>query len=286
MEEIEEFKIFLRKRNYSTYTQRDYLDTVERWHAFTQSQHIALNDGHLLPSFLAKRQVGKRTLNHDLSALRTFFKFLLDTRGLEIPTEISETSPKFTAKLPTFFTIEQIKTLLDMPDQLFAKGALKDFFWRRDKAILELLYGSGIRVGELVTLKCSDVDWEHSFIRVMGKGRKERIIPIGVPSLKALQNLHVLIQTPALIPNEHGKFLTTRSVQLIIKKYLQEGHLPMNMTPHSCRHSYATHMIQNGADLRSVQELLGHANLSTTQRYTHVNINFLKKVYQQAHPQK
>lgn len=158
-------------------------------------------------------------------------------------------------------------------------------FWKRDKALLELLYGGGVRVGEVVKLRCEHVDWENRLIRILGKGNKERIIPIGLPAIHALKALHACKPTQVLIPGETGKGLTTRSIQLLIKKYLIAAHLPLDMTPHSCRHSYATHLLQNGADLRVVQELLGHANLSTTQKYTHVNIAHLQKVYQKSHPQ-
>jgi len=283
---LDEFKTFLQQRNYSAYTQRDYLGTVEQWIKFTKSKNLALNVGHCFDAFLYQRKVGKRTLSHDLSALRTFFHFLEDFKGLPMPREILDVKPKFDSKLPNFFTVDQINLLLSSPDKLFSEGKLTEFFWRRDKALLELLYGVGVRVGELVSLKCKDIDVALQQIRVMGKGRKERIIPIGKPALEALQKLHAICNTPVLIPAQNGKSLTTRSIQLLIKKYLILTHLPLNMTPHSCRHSYATHMLQNGADVRAVQELLGHAKLSTTQKYTHVNINLLQKVYQQSHPQK
>ena len=286
MSPLELFKDFLKIRNYSEYTQRDYVKTVELWIKFNKDRVLAINDGRCLGEFLEWREVGKRTLNHDLSALRTFFHFLSEHYSLEIPKEILKISPKFESKLPKFFTIEQIKLLLDMPDKLFQTGQLKEFFWRRDKALLELLYGTGIRVGELVKLCCSHVDWSGKTIRVLGKGQKERIIPIGQPALNALLALHACITTDMLVPGETGKALTTRSVELLIKKYLQAAKLPLTMTPHSCRHSYATHMLQNGANLRALQALLGDANLSTTQKYTHVDINFLQKVYNQSHPQK
>lgn len=283
---LEAFKKFLMLQNYSPYTQRDYLASVESWKAFCQERNIKINDGHLLNTFLQQRSVGKRTLNHDLSALRTFFHFLSEQYRIAFPKELEHVSPKFESRLPNFFTVEQINKLLDMPNVLFAQGQLKEFIWRRDRAILELLYGGGIRVGELVNLRRSDLDSSRRLLRVMGKGHKERLIPIGIPAMDALTSLHTLIKTDVLVPSESGKPLTTRTIQLLIKKYLTVAKLPLNMTPHSCRHSYATHMLQNGADLRVVQELLGHANLSTTQKYTHVNINFLQKVYHQAHPQK
>ena len=284
-EYLRAFEQYLKQRNYSDYTQRDYLQSVTEWYRFIRGRGQAIEDMRNLNVFLQQRAVGKRTLNHDLSALRTFFRFLEQRNNVPMPRELKEISPKFEEKLPTFFTVEQIEKLLQTPDELFAAGRLSEFLWRRDKALLELLYASGVRVGELVALRCEHVCWDEKLIRVFGKGRKERIVPFGNPALEALQALHLYIQTPILIPNRLGKALTARSVELILKKYLEAAQLPLNMTPHSCRHSYATHLLQNGADLRVVQELLGHASLSTTQKYTHVNIRFLQNIYHKAHPQ-
>ncbi len=283
---LDDFNSFLQQRNYSSYTQRDYLDTVNLWLEFVQSKKLPINDGRYFEVFLRNRQVSTRTLNHDLSALRTFFRFLEEFKKIPMPREILEVKPKFDSKLPVFFTVDQINLLLSAPDKLFSEGKIDEFYWRRDKALLELLYGAGIRVGELVALRCSDINWSLRQIRVLGKGRKERVIPIGIPALEALKQLHAIQNVPVLIPRKDGGALTVRSVQLLIKKYLCASKLPLTMTPHSCRHSYATHMLQNGADVRAVQELLGHAKLSTTQKYTHVNIHFLQKIYNQSHPQK
>lgn len=284
-EYLRAFEQYLKQRNYSNYTQRDYLQSVTEWYRFVRGHRQAIEDMRNLNVFLQQRAVGKRTLNHDLSALRTFFRFLEQRNNIPMPRELKEISPKFEAKLPTFFTVEQIKKLLQTPDAMFEAGRLSEFLWRRDKALLELLYGSGIRIGELTGLRCEHVQWDRQLIRVLGKGRKERIVPFGKPALEALQALHRYVQTPFLIPNKAGRALTARSAQLTMKKYLEAAQLPLNMTPHSCRHSYATHLLQNGADLRVVQELLGHASLSTTQKYTHVNIRFLQNIYHKAHPQ-
>ena len=284
-EYLRAFEQYLKQRNYSNYTQRDYLQSVTEWYRFIRGRRQAIEDMRNLNVFLQQRAVGKRTLNHDLSALRTFFRFLEQRNNIPMPLELKEISPKFEAKLPTFFTVEQIEKLLQTPDALFVAGRLSEFLWRRDKALLELLYGSGIRIGELTGLRCEHVQWDRQLIRVLGKGRKERIVPFGKPALEALQALHRYIQTPFLIPNQAGRALSARSAQFTMKKYLEAAQLPLNMTPHSCRHSYATHLLQNGADLRVVQELLGHASLSTTQKYTHVNIRFLQNIYHKAHPQ-
>ena len=284
-EYLKAFEQYLKQRNYSDYTQRDYLQSVTEWYRFVRGRRQAIENMRNLNVFLQQRGVGKRTLNHDLSALRTFFRFLEQRNNIPMPRELKEISPKFEAKLPTFFTVEQIEKLLQTPDDMFAAGRLSEFLWRRDKALLELLYGSGIRIGELTGLRCEHVQWDRQLIRVLGKGRKERIVPFGKPALEALQALHRYVQTPFLIPNQAGRALTARSAESTMKKYLEAAGLPLNMTPHSCRHSYATHLLQNGADLRVVQELLGHASLSTTQKYTHVNIRFLQNIYHKAHPQ-
>ncbi len=288
---LKNFARFLQQRAYSKYTQKNYLTVAQHWIQFLQSKGISqLNQGAFLFEFLEKRAVGKRTLSNELSGLRTFFKFLEEYHGLPMPKEALEFHPKFEFKLPSFFTIEQIEKLLQTPDKLFAAGKLSDFLWRRDKAILEVLYDSGIRVGELTHLQVENVQWEQQLVRVLGKGNKERIIPLGVFALQALKNLYgayppKTLHSPLIFSQQHKK-LSERSIQLIIKKYLACAHLPMNMTPHSCRHSYATHLLQRGADLRVVQELLGHAHLSTTQLYTHVDITHLQQIYHQAHPQK
>ncbi len=283
--ELEAFENFLKQRAYSPYTLRNYIRSVKRWLGFSKENNFSFTEGGHLKLFLQRRSVDKRSLNNELSALRTFFLFLNVNSNIAMPLELTDLSPKFESKLPNFFTIDQIKLLLRAPDQLFAEEKITEFFWKRDKALLELLYGGGVRVGEIVKLRCENVDWEKRLIRILGKGDKERIVPIGIPALNALKALHAYIQTQVLIPGKSGNALTVRSVQLLIKKYLMAAHLPLNLSPHSCRHSYATHLLQNGADLRIVQELLGHANLSTTQKYTHINIAHLQKVYQKTHPQ-
>ncbi|MDR2396885.1 MAG: tyrosine-type recombinase/integrase [Puniceicoccales bacterium] len=289
---LENFGQFLKQRAYSKYTLRNYLSVVTRWMTFLKSKDVTQpNVGTYLSEYLYMRQnkVGKRTLNNDLSALRTFFYFLEERFEMPIPQEVKALRPKFEFKLPNFFTVEQIRILLQAPDKKFSAGQLSDFLWRRDKAILEILYGCGIRVGELTHLCVDNVQWSKGLIRVLGKGHKERLIPIGEPALRALQNLYAKyppksLQSP-LIFSERGEAISERSVQLIIKRYLIYAHLPLEMTPHSCRHSYATHLLQRGADLRIVQELLGHVHLSTTQKYTHVDIAHLQKIYNQSHPQ-
>jgi integrase/recombinase XerC len=287
------FENFLLQKSYSKYTLRNYRKAVHRWLTLLQTQGARHgNEGKYLMHYLRLRQAeaGKRTLNGDLSALRSFFGFLQERFHLDPPPEILTLSPKFESKLPLFFTHQQIQTLLQSPDRKFADGKISDFLWRRDRAILEVLYGSGIRVGELVHLRVEHLDWGNGWVRIWGKGNKERLIPLGEPAIQALKSLYTAYppdtpQSP-LVPNGRGRSLSERSVQLILKRYLIYAKLPINMTPHSCRHSYATHLLQGGADLRAVQELLGHANLSTTQKYTHVNIAHLQEVYRAAHPQK
>lgn len=288
---LEKFLQFLRQRACSRYTQRNYEAIIGRWLQFLKKNGIQCpNEEKAVAIYLAERHasIGKRTLNNELSALRTFFRFLEQQFGLHFPDYAKRLSPKFEQKLPNFFTLDQMQQLLQAPDRKFSEGKLSEFLWTRDKAVLELLYGSGIRVGELVALCLEHLDWDKGVLRVRGKGNKERLAPLGRPALEVLRRLHgkfngTYLKRP-LIPSERGCALSVRSIQLLVKRYLSVAGLPLSMTPHSFRHSYATHLLYRGADLRVVQELLGHAHLSTTQKYTHVNIAHLQRVYHETHP--
>ena len=195
-------------------------------------------------------------------------------------------TPKQEKRLPKYLEVEQIEKLFSNCDTTTLLGA-------RDRAILEMLYSTGIRVSELVALDVSDIDLANSVIHVRGKGKKERVIPIGPGAVKAV--LHYLDlrrnafqsgqhDTNALFINKHGQRLSTRSVRRKLDKYLLEAGLDLSVSPHTLRHSFATHMLQRGADLRSVQEMLGHQSLSTTQIYTHLTDENVKKQYDKAHP--
>lgn len=236
---------------------------------------------------LRKRGVSKPTVARKLAALRSFFQFLCRQGLLFWNPAALVATPKLPKPLPSHLTVDQAFQLLSVPQG-------QDPVSLRDRAILELFYSSGVRVGELCGLEVEDVDLDGRLVRVMGKGRKERIIPIGRPAAQALERY--LSERgklrgegadrggSPLFVNRRGGPLTPRSVERLLEKYLRKGGLGKTITPHGLRHSFATHLLQAGADLRVIQELLGHARLSTTQRYTHLNLDQLMEVYDKAHP--
>jgi integrase/recombinase XerC len=243
-------------------------------------------------AYLYAQNYTKSTTARKLATLRSFFKFLI-RRGLVSVNPLSTIrTPKQEKRLPKCLDLEQVQKLLDAPDDADLLGA-------RDKAMLEVLYSSGIRVSELVELEMSDIDLQEGILRVRGKGRKDRLTPIGSQAIKALQHYFELRAADARNPqqpqaasqdathvflNKHGESLSTRSVRRKLDKYLVEAGLDPGISPHTLRHSFATHLLNNGADLRSVQELLGHQSLSTTQIYTHLTTSRVKQVYDDAHP--
>ena len=197
--------------------------------------------------------------------------------------------PKLPKSLPNFMTEKQIKTLLDGPMKRLAGEEIEAFDAWRDRLVLELLYGAGFRVSELVSLTYGEVSFEEGVARIVGKGGKSRICPLGKVAMAVLRKWKETFAPRSgfedrVVVNKQGKSWSARQVQLMLKRYLAHAGLPMDLTPHKIRHSYATHLLDNGADLRLVQELLGHSRLSTTQIYTHVNLGRLKAVFDQAHP--
>ena len=226
-----------------------------------------------------------------LSALRTFFKFLEQESLIELNPMGSIPMPKQEQHLPVFLSVDEVFALLESP------GA-EETFGCRDRAMLELLYSTGMRVSELVACNMANLDFDTEMVRVRGKGNRERLIPIGGPAIKALCEYFVQrdvqiknrmqqgkkFDGEAVFLNSRGSRLTTRSVERLIAAYGQKAGIDKPVTPHVLRHSFATHLIEMGADMRSVQELLGHAGLSTTQKYTHLDMVYLMKVYDKAHP--
>jgi integrase/recombinase XerC len=236
---------------------------------------------------LADKQYCKSTTARKLATLRSFYKFLVKRNYVTGNPVTTIKTPKQDKRLPRFLEFEEVQKLLNTP-------MADNWLGVRDRAILETLYSTGMRVSELVGLNLEDVDFLGEVIHVRGKGKKERIAPIGA---KALQSIQQYIEyrnkrmqnddsfdTKVLFANKHGKRLSTRSVRRKMDKYLRQAGLDPTISPHTLRHSFATHMLNNGADLRSVQELLGHQSLSTTQIYTHVTTSKIKQVYDGAHP--
>ena len=236
---------------------------------------------------LNEKQYSKATIARKLATLRSFYKFLVKRNHIsENPVTVVRT-PKQEKKLPRFLEYEEVKRLLDTPP-------INTWLGARDRAIMETLYSTGIRVSELVALNMEDIDFLGEVIHVRGKGKKERITPIGTSALQTIQHYMEFrnkraqnnsnFDTKVLFVNKHGRRLSTRSVRRKMDKYLKMAGLDPAISPHTLRHSFATHMLNNGADLRSVQELLGHQSLSTTQVYTHLTTSRLKEVYENAHP--
>ena len=237
-------------------------------------------------AYLYGQNYTKSTTARKLATLRSFYKFLI-RRGLVSLNPLSTIrTPKQEKRLPKCLDLEQVQKLLDAPGD-------GDILACRDKAMLEVLYSSGIRVSELVELKMGDIDLQEGVLRVTGKGRKERLTPIGSQAIKAMQRYFEMRSTDGksqanggdrVFLNKHGESLSTRSVRRKLDKYLVSAGLDPGISPHTLRHSFATHLLNNGADLRSVQELLGHQSLSTTQIYTHLTTQRLKEAYDAAHP--
>jgi integrase/recombinase XerC len=234
---------------------------------------------------LMKNKAARATVQRRLSAIKAFFRYRETTIGAASPARTIR-SPKNERRLPSILQEDEVRRLLEVassPDDSTPASI-------RDRAIFETLYSSGLRVGELVGLNWRDIDEELGMVLVRaGKGNKDRLVPLGEPALDALKKWKTAMPIAwehdgPVITNLRGGRLTTRSVEMILQRRIEAAGLTAGVTPHGLRHSFATHMLGNGADLRSIQEMLGHASLATTQRYTHVSVNHLKEVYRRAFP--
>ncbi len=285
------------ERRLSRYTVRNYRAAVEDFLGWLRKENAGAADLANLPprrirGFLieAQHRYSKRTLHNHVSALRTFFRYWILRKRLTVNPFTGITLPKLDRPLPKFLTERQIRRLLDGPMQLLENESVSAFQAWRDRLMMELLYGGGLRVSELAGLNYGSIDWGNGIARVLGKGKKERLCPLGTVALACLRKFKAEYAPktgyadPVLLTNDGRNRLYPRQAQLILKRYLALAGLPMDISPHKIRHSYATHLLNNGADLRLVQELLGHANLSTTQIYTHVSVGRLQEVYRKAHP--
>jgi integrase/recombinase XerC len=285
-----------KERRYSRYTVRNYRQAFEDFWRWLNRSGLADRgldrlDAREIRDFVieGQRHYGRRTLHNHISGLRAFWKFWLQRGRLRCNPLIGVPLPKLARPLPKFLTEKQMIDLLAGPQRLLENQSVDGFTAWRDRLVMELLYGGGLRISELTGLNYSQVDFETGVARVLGKGRKERLCPLGRMALAVLQKWRGEFArdtspgAPVIINSRHER-LPVRQVQLLLKRYLALAGLPMDMTPHKLRHSYATHLLNAGADLRLVQELLGHVNLATTQVYTHVSVAHLKKIYEQAHP--
>jgi len=293
------------ERAASPYTQRNYRAALAEFSAWHQTERgsapnwtkLERDDFRSYLRFLGRQKLSRAATSLRFSALRTFYKFLI-RRGILEKTPIKNIIlPKLEKRLPRFLSKDQMVALLDAPMREFAaqeehaeKAPLAAPFLR-DVAILETIYSCGLRISELCDLRAADIEWNEGIVRVRGKGKKERLIPIGAPALEAIRaywtaNKHVPADAQPVfcLDNDPSEVIYPRLVQLKLKKYLALAGLDPKLTPHKLRHSYATHLLDAGADLRSVQELLGHAHLVTTQVYTHITTERLKKAYDDAHP--
>ncbi|MFH2124061.1 MAG: tyrosine recombinase XerC [Pseudomonadota bacterium] len=291
-------KDFLRwlalEKGYSQHTVSGYQhDLLEFTESLADKISIESIDASTIRQFVVSLhgQNNAATVARKLSALRTFFHYLQRRKVVAADPLAGISGPKIAQLIPVFLTVDEVFLLIETPNE-------NDSFMSRDRAILELLYSTGMRVAELVSRDLGHLDFENEMLRVRGKGNKERLVPVGRHAREAvrvwLSHRQQLMQEragrghalekEALFLNSRGGRLTTRSVERIVRAYGERAGISQTVTPHALRHSFATHLLEMGADLRSVQELLGHASLSTTQRYTHLTLDHLAEVYDKAHP--
>ena len=282
------FRYLAVERNASPQTLKAYRQALTAFRARNQKpwKRCTADDFRDYLFAIMKRGQARSYVRLQFSALRAFYKFLSDRKKLRIDPLRQLQLPKIEKKLPLVLTRQQIEELLNAPLQVAKQRAAPEWMPFRDAAIMELFYSSGLRLSELAALDVEDVDLYTESVRVFGKGRKERVCPVGAPALEAVQKYRSAANahSGALFINKSRKRISPRSIWLVLKRYLRHTSIPISISPHKLRHSFATHMLDRGADLRSVQALLGHASLSTTQIYTHVTVERLKKAYAEAHP--
>jgi integrase/recombinase XerC len=296
---IHNFYESLQQKNVSAHTLRNYLSDLEQFHAYLappdpkgepQEFFVGQLDYLVIREYMGHlhgRKIEKSSMARKISAIRSFCKFLCREDVLRQNPAKLVRLPKIPRKIPNHLTVEDVVKMIETP-------VLSTPLGKRDRAILELLYACGVRVSELSGLNLEDVNFNELLILVRGKGRKERLVPFGQYCQRALQSYlaeRAAREGPAskdpkspLFLNHLGTRITTRSVARIVEKYVRLSGLGRKISPHAIRHSFATHLLNSGADLRSIQELLGHKNLSTTQRYTHISIGHLMEQYDKAHP--
>lgn len=289
--EIEQFMDYLQhERNASLHTINNYRRDLKQFAEYLSQQKVRMKDvdNMVLRRFLAqlhRKQQKKSTISRKLAAIRSFFQFCLKKEWLEDNPAKLMSTPKQEKPIPSFLSEEEINRFLDLP----SSAAPLDL---RDKAILELLYATGIRVSELVGINLEDVNFSEQLIRVKGKGKKERVVPFGRKAKYTLRSYlrkrssinKGQINEKAVFLNYRGERLTVRSVERMVNKYIRLKAIQRKISPHSLRHSFASHLLSRGADLRVIQEFLGHESLATTQKYTHLNLKTLLEIYRKNHP--
>ena len=291
---IRGYENYLRiEKSLSKNTVDAYLRDIQKLNAFFNNEesnkkisHIKYEDFQIYLSFLNKNNINTRSQSRVISSMRSFFKFLILEKIIsQNPTDLLE-NPKTGKKLPEFLTIEEIDLMVNQIDRSKSDG-------ERNLAILEVLYGCGLRVSELIQLKISEIYWKEGFIRIIGKGNKERLVPLGKTATKHLKiylnevRIHQKIDKEFIdhvFINKTGSKLSRIMIFKIIKKLTKQSGISKNVSPHTLRHSFATHLVEGGADLRAVQEMLGHESITTTEIYTHLDKNYLKQTILDHHP--
>ncbi len=292
---LEDFISFLKiEKNASEWTQRKYLEDLKQFSMFLEQQGSSLqNMDHLVIrhflSALQKKGYARTTVARKLSAIRSLIRYINRENSMAVNERLSFFTPKRGQSLPKFLYLTEIITLIESPDTNTVLGS-------RDRAIMETLYAAGIRVSELVGLSLESIDLDSRLLKVKGKGNKERFVLIGKYAESSLRSYLELSRTKllekrkdgsfekAIFLNKYGFRLSDRSIRRIIEKYIKKASVKTKASPHTIRHSFATHLLDAGADLRTVQELLGHVNLSSTQIYTHLTKENVKIIYNSAHP--
>ncbi|MBU4484414.1 tyrosine recombinase XerC [bacterium] len=281
----------------SVHTHKNYMADLKQFVAYLTKNHNKISQGDaealekidhmIIRGYMGElfKRSSPTSVARKLASLRSFFQYFVKKGSITNNPAKQIASPKIPKRIPKFLSIDETKILLDTPDTTTTLG-------KRDKAIIEVLYASGLRVSELVALDTQHIDLDNGMIRVQGKGKKERIVPVGK---KAVESLRVFLNdrgkllsqaqpTHAVFVNRSGGRLTPRSVERMLNKYIKQCGIQKKVTPHVLRHTFATHLLNSGADLRGIQELLGHASLSTTQKYTHISVDKLMEVYDKSHP--
>ena len=299
MEELlKKYEEFLtHEQDASEHTTKNYMADLHQFAEYMARTHPAISsagktglnkiDHNIISGYLSTL-FGKNnpaSVARKLASLRSFFKYWIREGSMSSNPAKDVATPKVPKRLPKFLTVDEVTALLGGPHD-------SDVLSLRDKAMMEVMYASGLRVSELVGLDIEHINLAEGILKVLGKGRKERIVPLGTKAQTALS--HYLARREELIDKEHttnavflnrqGQRITPRSVERMVQKYLRDSGIQKEVTPHVLRHSFATHMLNAGADLRGIQELLGHSSLSTTQKYTHVSVDKLMDVYEKSHP--
>ena len=282
--EKEQYLDYIKNKNYSNYTVNSYSKDLDNFYLYLKQNNTEIKKvnykflrGYL--TVLYAKKYSKKTIARNISTLKSFFKYLKKENIIESnPMNLIKT-PKIDKKLPKFLNYDEIEKILSIPDTT-------TFLGKRDALILELLYSTGVRVSELVNIKLNDIDLSEEKILILGKGNKERYVLFGSKAKEKMLDYlsEKTDDSPYLIVNRYGNKITDRGIRKIIDKILLEASLSYKISPHTLRHTFATHMLDSGADLEIVKELLGHESLSTTQIYTHVTSESLKRVYDKTHP--